>query len=195
MKNKITLFLFLLLSSISICNGQSSPNYISGINQFISWIGNLDSVLIKITDKEKLKNIDRQLGYASFDINRIAWQKEYLAHHILNMKSANETEKFDELQPIVDGLIRDIDALSSRLWDIKGKLSQTDQLAVDQILQEISSTYRTKKIVHLSDMKKYFYKENVSLSGVKDAARQAKKIADQATEKINEARKRIKSRL
>ncbi|MFN8776982.1 MAG: hypothetical protein ACK5XV_09465 [Flavobacteriales bacterium] len=195
MKNKLTLTLLLLLTSIVNSYGQPSSEYTSGITQFIDWISDLDKVLLNITDKEKLKSIDRELGYASYDINRIAWQKEYLASSISNLKDVNENDKIEELKPIVDDLINDIDKLISRLWSIKGKLSQTDQAVVDKIIQDITSGYRNRKLLYLKDIKKFLIGENIPLTQVIEEAKKAKEIADQATEKIVEARSKIKLKL
>jgi len=148
MKNKLTLSVFFLLTSLVNSYGESSSEYTSGITQFINWISDLDKVLLNITDKEKLKSIDRELGYASYDINRIAWQKEYLAISISNLKGVNENDEIKELTPIVDDLISDIDKLNSRLWSINGKLSQTDQASVVKIITDISSGYRNKKLLY-----------------------------------------------
>lgn len=195
MINKLKLSIVLLLSSFTFSYGQSSSEYTIGISQFIEWISDLDDVLIKITDKEKLKAIDRELGYASYDINRIAWQKEYLALSITNLNDAKETDKIDELKPIVDDLISDIDKLTTRLWNIKGKLSQTDQIIVDKIINEITSGYRNRKLLYLKDIKNFLYGKNIPLTKIKDEALKAKLIADEATIKINEARVKIKNKL
>ncbi|MFN8354950.1 MAG: hypothetical protein U0Y10_10920 [Spirosomataceae bacterium] len=195
MKNKLILSVLLVLSTLTYGYGQTSAEYTSGISQFLNWISELDNVLLNITDKEKLKTIDRELGYASYDINRIAWQKEYLALSITSMKNAKEEDKIDELRPIVNDLINDVDKLISRLWTIKGELSQTDQAAVDKIIQDITSGYRNKKLLYLKDIKKFLYGENVPLAKVKEEAKQANEVAAVATDKINEAREKIKLKL
>jgi|GEM_PF-1354018 hypothetical protein len=195
MKNKLILLVFFRLSSFTLSYGQTSSEYTSGISQFLNWVSDLETVLLNITDKEELKTIDRQLGYASYDINRIAWQKEYLALSISNLKNAKEDDKIDELKPIVDDLIIDIDKLISRLWSIKGKLSQTDQIVVDKIINSITSGYRNRKLLYLKDIKKFLYGEDIPLSKIMKEAKQAKKIADEATLQINEARKIIKAKL
>ncbi|MBQ19360.1 MAG: hypothetical protein CMD31_01265 [Flavobacteriales bacterium] len=195
MKNKLILLVFFTLSSFTLSYGQTSSEYTSGISQFLNWVSDLETVLLNITDKEELKTIDRQLGYASYDINRIAWQKEYLALSISNLKNAKEDDKIDELKPIVDDLIIDIDKLISRLWSIKGKLSQTDQIVVDKIINSITSGYRNRKLLYLKDIKKFLYGEDIPLSKIMKEAKQAKKIADEATLQINEARKIIKTKL
>ncbi|MDF1675588.1 MAG: hypothetical protein P1U44_07695 [Vicingaceae bacterium] len=195
MKNKLILLVFFTLSSFTLSYGQTSSEYTSGISQFLNWVSDLETVLLNITDKEELKTIDRQLGYASYDINRIAWQKEYLALSISNLKNAKEDDKIDELKPIVDDLIIDIDKLISRLWSIKGKLSQTDQIVVDKIINSITSGYRNRKLLYLKDIKKFLYGEDIPLSKIMKEAKQAKKIADEATLQINEARKIIKAKL
>lgn len=195
MKNKLKFSLFLLLSSFTCSYGQTGSEYTNGISQFINWISDLDNVLVNITDKEKLKSIDRELGYASYDINKIAWQKEYLALSISNLKNAKEDDKIDELKPIVDDLISDIDKLISRLWSVKGKLSQTDQVAIDKIVNDITSGYRNRKLLYLKDIKSFLYGEDIPLTKIKDEAKQAKAIADEATLKINEARVKIKAKL
>jgi len=181
MKNKLILLVFFRLSSFTLSYGQTSSEYTSGISQFLNWVSDLETVLLNITDKEELKTIDRQLGYASYDINRIAWQKEYLALSISNLKNAKEDDKIDELKPIVDDLIIDIDKLISRLWSIKGKLSQTDQIVVDKIINSITSGYRNRKLLYLKDIKKFLYGEDIPLSKIMKEAKQAKKIADEAT--------------
>ena len=111
------------------------------------------------------------------------------------MKNAKEDDKIDELKPIVDDLIIDIDKLISRLWSIKGKLSQTDQIVVDKIINSITSGYRNRKLLYLKDIKKFLYGEDIPLSKIMKEAKQAKKIADEATLQINEARKIIKTKL
>ena len=195
MKNRLTLTILLLLTSLVNSYGQTSSEYTSGITQFINWISDLDKVLLNITDNEKLKSIDRELGYASYDINRIAWQKEYLASSISSLKDVNENHEIEELKPMVDDLIRDIDTLISRLWNIKGKVSQTDQAAVDKIIKDISSGYRYKKLLYLKEIKKFLIGENIPLSKVIEEAKKSKEIADQATEKIVEARSKIRLKL
>lgn len=195
MKNKLTLTVYLVLSSFVSSYGQTVSDYTSGITLFINWISDLDNVLLNITDKEKLKTIDRQLGYASYDISRIAWQKEYLALSISNLNNANEDDEIDELKPIVDDLIIDIDKLILRLWSIKGGLSQTDQVAVDKIINDITSGYRNKKLLYLKDIKNFLYGGDIPLTKVKEEAKQAKEIADEATLRINEAREKIKAKL
>ncbi len=195
MKNKFILSFFLLLTFAVNSFGQSSSKYTSGITQFINWISDLDKVLLNITDKEKLKSIDRELGYASYDISRIAWQKEFLASSILSLKDSNEDDEINELKPIVDDLIRDIDKLISRLWAIKGKLSQTDQESVDKIIRDITSGYRNKKMVYLKDIKEFLIGGNIPLTKVIEEAKLAKEIADQAREKISQAKSKIKLKL
>ena len=64
MKNKLILLVFFRLSSFTLSYGQTSSEYTSGISQFLNWVSDLETVLLNITDKEELKTIDRQLGYA-----------------------------------------------------------------------------------------------------------------------------------
>ena len=87
------------------------------------------------------------------------------------------------------------DSFASRLWNIKGKVSQTDQAAVDKIIKDISSGYRYKKLLYLKEIKKFLIGENIPLSKVIEEAKKSKEIADQATEKIVEARSKIRLKL
>jgi hypothetical protein len=194
MKTKFSIVFFFLLTFLTNSYGQTAE-YTSGITKFISWISELDDVIANITDKEELKSIDRQLGYASYDISRIAWQKGYLANSISELTDASENDKIDELKPLVDDLISDIDKLISRLWIIRGKLSQSDQAAVDQIIEEITSGYRNKKMAFLKEIKNFLYGEDIPLTQIKEEAIQAKEVADEASKKIEEARQKIKLKL
>lgn len=194
MKTKFSIVFFFLLTFSTNSYGQTAE-YTSGITKFISWISELDDVIANITDKEELKSLDRQLGYASYDISRIAWQKEYLANSISKLTEASENDKIDELKPLVDDLISDIDKLISRLLEIRGKLSQSDQAAVDQIIKEITSGYRNKKMALLKEIKNFLYGEDIPLTQIKEEAIQAKEVADEASKKIEEARQKIKLKL
>jgi hypothetical protein len=195
MKTKalIVLFPFFLLSSNSF--GQTASDYTDGVTKLINWFSDIDKVLTNISDKEKLKRIYRQLGYASEDIDNIALGKLLLATEISKLSNSSQQNQLDKLKPQIDDILYDINKLISRLELIKSDVSQTDQVTVDGIIQTIKVGFMERKLYYLKDIKLFLYGENIDLNKIKDEANQAKKIADDASIKIKDAKLKIKQKL
>ena len=192
-KASIVLFLFFLLSSYSF--GQTASDYTDGVTKFINWFSDIDKVLTNISDKEKLKRIYRQLGYASEDIDNIALGKLLLATEISKLSNSSQQNQLDKLKPQIDEILADINKLINRLKLIKSDVSQTDQVIVDGIIQTIKVGFMNRKLYYLQDIKLFLYGENIALNKIKDEANQAKKIADDASIKIKDAKLKIKQKL
>ncbi|MEX0965837.1 MAG: hypothetical protein WD077_01255 [Bacteroidia bacterium] len=192
-KSAIVLLIISLTSSSSF--GQTPSDYTDGVTKFINWFSDIDKVLTNISDKEKLKRIYRQLGYASEDIDNIALGKLLLATEISKLSNLSQQGELEKLKPQIDDILSDINKLVSRLELIKGDVSQTDQVIVDSIIQTIRIGFMNRKLYYLKDIKAFLYGEDISLSKIKDEANQAKKIADEAATKVKEAKLKIKEKL
>lgn len=192
-KTTITTILLFLFSYSGI--GQTASDYTDGVTKFIEWFSDLDKVLTNISDKEKLKRIYRQLGYASEDIDNVAIGKLLLATEISNLSSSSQQYELEKLKPQIDDILSDINKLISRLELIKADVSQTDQIAVDAIIQTIKVGFMNRKLYYLQDIKAFLYGQNIALNKIKDEANQAQKIAADASIKIKEAKLKIKEKL
>jgi len=192
-KSTIVLLLFSLFSYNSF--GQTASDYTDGVTKFITWFSDIDKILTNISDKEKLKRIYRQLGYASEDIDNVALGKLLLATEISKLSNSSQQQELNKLKPQIDDILSDINKLISRLELIKSDVSQTDQVAVDSIIQKIRIGFMNRKLYYLRDIKAFLYGENIALNKIKDEANQAKIIAEEASIKIKEAKLKIKAKL
>jgi hypothetical protein len=192
-KSTIVFVLIFLFSHNSF--GQTTSEYTDGVTKLITWFSDIDKILTNISDKEKLKRIYRQLGYASEDIDNIALGKLLLATEISKLSNSSQQNELEKLKPQIDEIISDINKLLERLKSIKSDVSQTDQVIVDEIIQTITVGFVTRKMDHLQDIKSFLFGENIELSKITDEANQAKKIADDAAVTIKEAKLKIKEKL
>ena len=192
-KSTIALLLFSLFSYNSF--GQTASDYTDGVTKFITWFSDIDKILMDISDKEKLKRIYRQLGYASEDIDNVALGKLLLAKEISKLSNSSQQQELDNLKPQIDDILSDINNLISRLELIKSDVSQTDQVDVDAIIQKIKIGFMNRKLYYLQDIKAFLYGENIALNKIKDESNQAKIIAEEASIKIKEAKLKIKAKL
>lgn len=186
----ITIFLLSVFFTIRSF-GQNPSDYSNGVLQFINWVSNLDNILSKISEKEKLRRIYRQLGYSSEDIDNIALGKLLLANELSKITNPNQKIS-DKLKPQVDDIIMDVKNLLDRFDSIKKDLSGTDQIKVEQIIHSIRTGILTRKMNYLNDIKAFLYGQSIPLNKIKEEAIQAKVIAEDASIKIKEAKLKIK---
>lgn len=194
MKNKFTILLLLISILTSKSYGQEVSQYTGGVTDFINWFSEIDQVLTKISDKEKLKRIYRQLGYASEDIDNIALEKLLFVNEISKLSASNKKDKLDKLKPQASDILMGINNLLDRLESIKADLSQTDQTSIDKSIQVLRVGLTNKNRSYLN-IQEYLFGQSDSLSKIKDEAILSKKIAENASIKIKEAKEKIKNKL
>jgi hypothetical protein len=195
MKNKLIILVILVVLYTSQSFGQQPSEYTEGVSKLLTWFSDIDVVLTKISDKENLKKIYRQLGYVSEDIDNIALGKLLLAAELSKFSDSDEYTELNKLKPQIDDILTDINKLLERLESIKSAVSQTDQTAVEQIIQTVRSGFMNKKLNYLIDIKAFLYGQNIALNKIKTEAIQSKNIAESASIKIKEAKLKIKAKL
>lgn len=197
MKNKIifTLLLMFVWGSKTMAQPTSPSEYTDGLTHFISWISDIDEILSDISDRQRLKRINRQLAFVKSDIDNIATGKTYLAWEIAQLSNASPERELNELKPLVDEIVSDIKTLLDRLEEIKKDVSATDQTTVGQIMQTIRVGFEVRKLHYLKDVRDFLYGKDIALTQIKEEAEAAKKIAEKASEKIDEAKLKIQQKL
>lgn len=195
MKTLFTIILALFFLFASKGYGQEPDEYTDGITKLVIWFSDIDKIITKISDKEKLKKIYRQLGYASEDIDNIALSKLLLAKELSKFSETNRYVELEKLKPEIDEIISDINDLLERLESIKANVAHTDQESVEKTIQTVREEFRGRKLYYLGDIKDFLYGKKTALGKIKNEATQAKKIADNASGKIKEAKLKIKEKL
>jgi hypothetical protein len=196
MKNNIftVLALFVLLCGRSFAQTPATE-YTGGISELISWFSDIDKVLTKISDKEKLKRIYRQLGYVSEDIDNIALGKILLSSELSRLSISSSENSPEALTPKVDVIIQDINSLILNLEQIKSDVDRTDEQKVEEIIQKIRIAFADKKTNYMKDIRRSLKQKTVPIDKIKKEAELSSKLAEEASAKIRDAKIKIKASL
>jgi hypothetical protein len=166
--------------------------YTGGLTKFLTWISNIDNVLLGIESKENLSALNRNLGYTILYIDEIATGKLLLAKEIADLKSDKDDDKhISSLTKRADEIVVSITNLNSYLRKIKSLLSQTNQKEIDSIILEIEQGFQYRKLYLLKQIKEGLYKKNIPYNEILKDAQESKKIADNALKEIKIAKEKI----
>ncbi|HRD56950.1 MAG TPA: hypothetical protein PK504_02825 [Ferruginibacter sp.] len=185
-------FVFCLSLNHSFSQDNDGGGYTGGLTKFLSWISNIDNVLLGIDNKENLSALNRNLGYTILYIDEIATGKLLLAKEIADLKSDKDDDKhISSLSNRADEIVVSITNLNSYLRKIKSLLSQTNQKEIDSIVLEIEQGFQYRKLHLLKQIKEGLYKKNISYNEILQDAQESKKIADNALKEIKVAKEKI----
>lgn len=182
---------------------QDESGYTAGITRLLNWIDDIDEVLSRISSKEKLKRIYRQLGYLGEDLDNLELSKALLTGELSKLavkdfKSTSEVQQQEILSDIrndVSSISEDLDRVADRLTSIKSDVSQTDQVQVDDLVQTVRFKIEGKRGImerierHLSNA------TSKNLTKMIEESNKSQKVAELTSTKIKEAKLRIKKKL
>ncbi|WP_460218290.1 hypothetical protein [Psychroserpens sp. MEBiC05023] len=202
MKIKLLFSLIVFILSYNITNGQElrveqhkdTTELTNVLTKFISWIEDIDDILMKIDDKEKLKRIYRKLGNASIDIDNIILEKEDLANKIMILDEITRKD-INNLQPLVWNIIQDVEDLNINLNDLKMELSSTDQIEVDQIMGNVRISSNTNRILMLDDIQGFLFGYDNPLKELKKTVEESNLLSKNLMDMVQDAKTKIKSKI
>lgn len=182
---------------------QDESGYTAGITRLLNWIDDIDEVLSRISSKEKLKRIYRQLGYLGEDLDNLELSKALLTGELSKLavkdfKSTSEVQQQEILSDIrndVSSISEDLDRVADRLTSIKSDVSQTDQVQVDDLVPTVRFKIEGKRGImerierHLSNA------TSKNLTKMIEESNKSQKVAELTSTKIKEAKLRIKKKL
>jgi hypothetical protein len=184
--------MFFISALPSFAQDNASEGLTGGLTKFISWITNIDKVLLGIDKKENLNALERNLGYTSLYIDQIATGKLLLAKEISDLKTDKDDNKHvPSLNQRIDQLVASINNLDDYLKQIKSLLSQADQPAIDSIVLQIEQGFMYRKLYYLKDIKEALYKKDIPYEKIMKEAEESKKIADNGLTAIKVAKEKI----
>lgn len=188
----ISSLILVLFSSKSYSQDSEQGGITNGLTKFVVWITNFDKILSGIDNKETLLKLDRNLGYSSLVIDRIATEKILLAKEIKDLKvDTNDKSHIQSLTNRIDTIVENINELNFYLSEIKSCLSKTNQIEIDSIVLEIDNGFRYRKLYYLKDIKSAIYKQNIPYDKIQKEADESKQIAETALKQIKVAKAKI----
>lgn len=191
MKSKLLVFLvfFCLSRHCSYSQESEVSNMTSGLSKFITWISDIDKVLIGIENKENLNALNRNLGYISLYIDQLANSKLSLAKEISDLKTdKKDKEHVPKLDNRIHEIMASIDGLEEYLKRVKSLLSQTNQKEIDDIILEIQKGLIHRKLYLLEDIKQAIYLKDIPYDRIVKESQESKQIADNALREIKRAK-------
>jgi hypothetical protein len=191
MRCKLVFLCLIIFSSAgrSFAQESEASAITSGLSKFITWISDIDKVLIGIENKENLNSLNRNLGYVSLYIDQLASSKLSLAKEISDLQAdKNDDKHVPILDERINEIISSINNLENYMGKIKSLLSQTDQKEIDTIILELQKGFMHRKLYLLKDIKEAIYLKDIPYDKILKEGEESKKIADQALEQIKRAK-------
>jgi len=194
MKSKL-LSIFVLFI---LCNNsgfaQATTTYTDNLTKLTVWLSDIDSVMVRVSDGEKLKKISRQFSYVMETVENIVSGEKDLSES-LSKRSEINNENTVQLQPLVTQIAGDIDQLSDRIKKIKADVSEKDKLILDPIVNSFNEISQNKDTIQLNYLTSYLYGEKNVENKLKGEAKYAKDLTEKLVEKLNEAKAKIKAKV
>ncbi|WP_046755810.1 hypothetical protein [Kordia jejudonensis] len=152
-KLKLTISLFLLLFYSSIISAQDVEinEFKSLSSEIFSFINNLNDNIVSFFDKEKAKNVERNLRYFQNDLREYLKTRKKLMDYISQNNYVIDNVK---TKPLVAKLKKKLEKLSTRLAKVTPYINAEMSSHAEYIIDKIHQTKKAQQELFLSELDK-----------------------------------------
>lgn len=182
---KLILAALLCISIVmpSFAQDKEQPSFLSSINNFLSWIKNLDSAINSINDKEKLRKVYRLVGYINLDLDNLQGEN-YIFAISLNKAKIDQEDLKSQLTQIT----KDNSKLTTELNSLAAILNQT---SIDFNVNGVRNQLVGYSMVDLSNIDNELNKQLIDKKKVLVEANQCKATIESVNIALSKMREKV----
>lgn len=192
MKSKlISVFALFILCNNSVF-AQAGTSYAENLIKLNAWVSDIDSIMARTGDGEKLKKISRQLSYVMEVVQNVIEGEKSLVESVSKRSEINEQLSF-QMQTLVSQISGDIDQLSDRMKKVQADVSESDKIILEPIIANFNEISQNKDTIKLNYLTAYLYGAKNLDSKLKAETKYTTSVTEKLLENIMQAKEKIKA--
>jgi len=192
MKSKlISVFALFILCNNSVF-AQAGTTYTENLIKLNAWVSDIDSIMARTGDGEKLKKISRQLSYVMEVVQNVIEGEKSLVESVSKRSEINEQLSF-QMQTLVSQISGDIDQLSDRMKKVQADVSESDKIILEPIIANFNEISQNKDTIKLNYLTAYLYGAKNLDSKLKAETKYTTSVTEKLLENIMQAKEKIKA--